>query len=287
MLFYFLVFLAMAAWGASWVSGKMISKTVPFQVTLFWRHAITLISFLPMMIFLKQSFRLTQKALIRIFITSLILFSINQLFFLGLQNGFAGIGGVLVPTLNPILVFLLSFLIFRKKFHFQDFIVLFTGLIGGFFILQIWNINLEKLILSGNLFFILCALGWAALTLSGNWSLEKTTVWIYSFYLYLFSTIIQFFFTLSHSFLIVFTTDFSFWINLIIVSLFSNTFSTTVYFIASKKIGSHKASSFSFLVPFTAVLFSWLLLGEIPQISTLIGGILAVFSVYWINFHKS
>lgn len=283
MLFYVMVFLAMAAWGGSWVAGKVISKSLDFQVTVLLRLLFTLVSFVPLLFYFKDSLKVSRQTLLQIFFTSLVMVAINQLYFMGLQTGLAGIGGVLVPTLNPVLVFLLTLFLSHQKFHLKNFMIVLLGFIGGLLILEVWNISYVKLLASGNLFYLLCALAWAVFTLLGNSCLEKTSIWVYSFYLYLFGSLVQLFFSLPFSLASIASQGGIFWTNLVFISLFAGTFSTTVYFMATRKIGSYKASSFSFLVPFSAVILSWFVLGEKPAPSTLLGGALAVSSVYAIN----
>jgi drug/metabolite transporter (DMT)-like permease len=36
-------------------------------------------------------------------------------------------------------------------------------------------------------------------------------------------------------------------------------------------------------VPLTALILSWIFLDEVPEVSTLIGGVIAIFAVYMIN----
>ncbi len=60
-------------------------------------------------------------------------------------------------------------------------------------------------------------------------------------------------------------------------------FCKTVYFIAAERLGSYRTSSFVFIVPLSAMLLSWLFLSEVPAITTLIGGSVAVAAVYMIN----
>ena len=54
-------------------------------------------------------------------------------------------------------------------------------------------------------------------------------------------------------------------------------------FYASTKLGPKKASSYIFLVPFSAILFSMYFLGEPFQLSNILGGGLGAFAVYIIN----
>jgi len=58
---------------------------------------------------------------------------------------------------------------------------------------------------------------------------------------------------------------------------------TSIYFYASTELGPEKASSFIFLVPFMAILFSIYFLKEPLQLSTVLGGIIGILSVYLIN----
>ena len=65
----------------------------------------------------------------------------------------AGTGGVLVITLNPILTTLFASLIFGNKLLKKDWIGLVLGLLGGAVIIRSWEIDLESLLQSGNLYF--------------------------------------------------------------------------------------------------------------------------------------
>ncbi|MCR6640451.1 MAG: DMT family transporter [Sporocytophaga sp.] len=55
------------------------------------------------------------------------------------------------------------------------------------------------------------------------------------------------------------------------------------FFVATSRLGAGKASTFIFLVPFSAALGSWIFLKEVPEIHTIIGGFLGIFAVYMIN----
>jgi drug/metabolite transporter (DMT)-like permease len=69
----------------------------------------------------------------------------------------------------------------------------------------------------------------------------------------------------------------------VFLSVISSNFATTIYFIAAERLGSYRTSSFVFLVPSSAMLLSWLFLGEVPEPSTIIGGAIAISAVYLIN----
>ena len=77
--------------------------------------------------------------------------------------------------------------------------------------------------------------------------------------------------------------DVKFWGNLFFSATITTSLATTFYFVATSKIGASKASSFIFMVPFSAALGSWIFLGEAIELHTIIGGILGIAAVYILN----
>jgi drug/metabolite transporter (DMT)-like permease len=75
-----------------------------------------------------------------------------------------------------------------------------------------------------------------------------------------------------------------YWLNIFYLSVVVGTLGTTFYFISAKEIGSVRTGSFTFLVPLFALFLSWLILGERPHISSIIGGGFALCAVYLINY---
>ena len=60
-------------------------------------------------------------------------------------------------------------------------------------------------------------------------------------------------------------------------------FGTSIYFLASNKIGPKRPSSFILMVPFSAMIFAAVFLGEPMTASTIIGGLIGITSVYLLN----
>jgi len=52
---------------------------------------------------------------------------------------------------------------------------------------------------------------------------------------------------------------------------------------SSGKLGSQRTSSFMFLVPVFALLSAWIVLGEPLQIHIIIGGLISMLAVLFIN----
>ena len=273
----------MAIWGGSWASAKLIANEInPFMLA-FLRFILTFFSFAPFVFIFKEKLKIDRKTFLLILLTSLLVVSYNILFFLALKTGLAGAGGVLVTSINPIFTFLLSMIIFKKKISGKEIAGLILGFAGGLVLLEVWNTNLGKLFASGNLIFIIASLIWALLTISGGEIQKRTSIFVFSFYLYGISSVIEFFVALPFGMQNIMHLNFFFWLNMFYLSIVSTFFATSIYFFSSRKISANKTSSFILLVPIFAVLISYFVLNEVPKISTITGGVLAMAAIYLIN----
>ncbi|XDD54433.1 DMT family transporter [Leptospira sp. WS4.C2] len=283
--FLLLLIFAMVSWGISWPIGKMIAGTVPISVLVFWRFFATFLSVIPLLLVMRLPFKLkTGKDYWNVLIGGIIYTFYNQFFFMGLKNGLPGAGGVLVTTLNPIVTFFIVVLVQKKRISKRQVIGLFFGFIGGLVILQVWKISIDYLLLSGNLFFLLCSFVWATLSLNSQSTGKSMSPITYSFYVYAVGSVIEFLFCFNDpSFWKVWSMGFDFWASIFYLTVISTTFGTTVYFYAATRLGSEIASSFIFIVPLSAYLSSFLILDEVVQIPVIIGGSLAILAVYLIN----
>jgi drug/metabolite transporter (DMT)-like permease len=285
--FVFPIVLAMIIWGGSWVCAKSISHNLHFQQLAFIRFVLTFLFLIPPVFIFRERLAIDRITAAKIFIGSLFYTLYSQAFFLGISLGAAHLGGVLVTSLVPIITFALTSVSSRKGLSFREATGLVIGLGGSLIILKIWAINIDELLISGNLFFIIGAVLWSGLTINSHRTQSKISIWIYSFYLNGFAMILQAFFVFPQGFHNMFPAEFSFWAFMIYLSLIATVFATSVYFYAAKNIGPHKASVFMFLVPLSAVVLSWVVLHEIPEISTLLGGMFSVAAVYLIHFTVS
>jgi drug/metabolite transporter (DMT)-like permease len=276
----------MLIWGVSWTAGKIVSDYTTSDVLLFWRNAITAIAILPGLYFLrlKPVFKreTSREAIVGAILTVLYGF----LFLQGLRTGLAGAGGVLVTCLNPLVNFALVAILGTHKLTKREALGLLLGFFGGMVILAIWTFDIKEVFREGNIYFLLASVVWAFNSINAHHAGKSMNPIVYSFYLHLFSTVITFFFGYSSGLLQVLNFDLKFWIALFYLSAISTGFATTIYFIASSRLGSQKASSFIFLVPGSALIGSFFLLGEIPKWNTIIGGVIAIFAVRIINTRK-
>lgn len=277
--FTLLLLLAMVAWGVSWPIAKLTTQNTAPEILIFWRNLATSIALLPVLFFFKNHLVLSREGIIRVLWGALFMSAYNYLFFAGLRDGLAGLGGVIVTSVNPLLNYFILILFGWHRVSKNEIIGLGLGFLGGLLLLRIWEVDIELLLKGGNLFFLIASLFWAILTIISSRSKEYLHPFVYSFYVYVFSTIITLPIAYSGDFTSVLQNDIYFWLGIFYLSAVSTGFGTTVYFISSFKLGSGKASSFIFLVPGTAILSAWVMMGEKPSITTVMGGAIAMIAV--------
>jgi len=282
-LLYILMAFAMAAWGLSWSNAKVLGNYAPAIVLIFWRFLISSVAMVPVLYFKRQNFTINKKGFIFVVAGAVLLSTYNYFFFVGTHIGSAGVGGVIVPALNPIFTFAASVIIFHQVFSRKDIYGLLLGLIGGSIVLKVWDFSFDQIANSGNTYFILASCCWAGMTLISSRSHLIIQTLSFSFWVYFISTLFYFPFVIQYDWMNIFNLDWVFWLHMISVSIGAMVFGTTVYFIGTTKLGSEKASAFIFTVPVTAIFFSMVILNEPLEISTATGGILAMTAVYLIN----
>jgi len=274
---------AMISFGISWPTAKIVGGYANPQDLLAWRFFFALIA---MAIFMKIgsiSFEFPLKSIKYIIFTSAMIVIYNYNYLKGTQVGMASLGGVIVPTTSPIITFLLGLLLYKKKLLPKEALGLILGFFGVLLLVRFWEIDTIGIINSGNIFFIFAALSWSCATIATQKSQSTYHPINFSFWLYAFSMFMTIPFLSIDSILLPFNYDSIFWINFLIISVVVLGFGNTAYFLSAMKLGSGKASSFMFIVPFSAVLSSSLLLGEIIAATTIAGGLLTLIAVILIN----
>lgn len=286
------MFTAMALWAGSWVSGKLISSGALHFQFIFWRFVITSVCYFAIyLISIRKDSeyqglgRILKKPAIAsmIILSAITLTGYNTMFILGLTSGLAGKGGVIVTTLNPLIGFILGAIFYKDKFSRESWIGIIIGLTGGIILVEPWRYSLNQLIDGGNLIFVAAASFWALITALGHKIQKEISLWEFNFLTYTLAIFITIPLIWNKDIFNWQQYSTGFWINTSYLAILAGTIAGSIYFYASKIMGSAKAGSFTFIVPGMALLFSFIFLNEIPQISTIIGGALALSAVYIIN----
>ncbi len=282
-LLYILMILAMATWGLSWTNAKVLSDYGPSSVVVFWRFFFSSITMIPVLWLTGNDFRVTRQGMKYIFPGAVFISLYNIFFFVGTDRGSASVGGIIVPTFNPIITFIISVLLMKQVVYRKDIIGLILGFAGGVIVLQAWRLSLEQMIANGNIFFLCASVSWGIMSIISGRSHAHVSTLSFSFWVYTISTLIYLGATWNKDILLIFTYDWIFWVNMFFLSAGAMVFGTTVYFLGTTRLGPEKASAFIFTVPVTALLFSMLLIGERLEMTTLLGGIMTMTAVYLIN----
>ena len=275
---------AMITWGYSWVGAKILGPYGHVSTKIFLRFFFASIALIPILLKYHIPFRIDKKGFIFILWNSISLCSYNYFYFKSTHMGLAGVGGVLVTTLNPILtsLFVFSFLD-RSSAKLKEFVGLIMGLAGGGIIMRLWEMDIALMISSGNIFYILASCSWVSVTITSQKSKNHIHFLTYSFWSFLSSSLLSLSFCEIESISQTINYDWIYWLNIFLLSIVVMSFANTMYFFASSKIGAVKASSFIFVVPLTAIIFSKIILNEQVLYTTVLGGVLSVIAVYLIN----
>jgi len=281
-LFYILLFIAMIGWGASWVNAKVLSAYINEFEMIFIRYTITVLSMIPIVYYMKLSFKIDWKSLLLALLTSLVFILYLKYYFLGTKLGTASLGGAFVTTLVPIITFLMLVLLGSKKLVKKDVFALFLGAIGVLTILDLWNTPFEDFFNEANIYFVIAAFSWASLTILSSKSTRVSPI-IFTFYLYIITVVIDVLFFVDFSKIQVESFDNIFWLNIFIITIVASTFSNTIYFLGVEKLGTAEVSSFIFLVPFSTIILSVIFLEEELKLSMIVGTVLTIVAVKILN----
>jgi drug/metabolite transporter (DMT)-like permease len=281
-IFYFTMVLAMAGWGASWVNAKVLSSYINEYELIFLRNFFTIITLAPVLVISRKYFKTNLKSLALSFVTAIVMIVYLKFYFLGTKFGTASLGGALVTTLIPINTFIFMALFFGKRIQRKDIFALILGAIGILTMLNVWTFSPEQIFTKHNTYFLIASILWPIITILSSKAV-KTHPLVFSFYMYVFMTVLVLMFFVEPTKMDYASFDWIFWANILCVSIVSTTFATSIYFVGIEKLGTNEVSSFIFLVPVFAITFSVVFLKEHISISIIIGTILTLIAVKILN----
>ncbi|HED8364667.1 TPA: DMT family transporter [Campylobacter jejuni] len=287
---FILLVIAMFLWGLSWPTSKILANYTDTSIITFWRFFFVVIGSFFVLSFLKIPLKLEKTALKWVLIAGILNGLYVFVFFIAIKHGLAGKGGVLVTTMIPIfsyLIFMIAIL-FQKdeksnhKITKSEILGLFLGLISGLCLLNLGSI--EELFGNFNALFLSCAFIWALMAVCTNKAKEAHPLAI-NFYINLISLSMFSWVLFDLKSYEIFHFDLNFWASLFVVAFLSTVVGTSIYYYGIHILGSVKANSFVLITPASALICSFLILDEIPTILTLIGCVLAIFAIYFINIY--
>ena len=275
--------LSMTCWGFSWTSGKILTEYGDPLTISFLRFALTFVSLLVLLPIMKEKLTISSRGRRDLLISSALISLYTFLFFKGVSVGKAGAGGVLVTVLNPIIIYAITIALARRRPTHNEAIGLALGLLAGVILLKLVT-EADEIFKAGNIYFLFAACSWAVLSRFTSKAGKYGSSLSFSLWMYGISTALMLLLAgLSPTIATLQRGDGMFWGNLFFSATITTSLATTFFFVATSRIGASRASSFIFMVPFSAALGSWMFLGEVIEMHTIIGGLLGIAAVYILN----
>lgn len=274
--------IAMLIWGAAWTSGKVIVEHVEIEIAAFWRYAISFITIIPVLWFLKTPLKADFIAYIYMIIAGFLVALFNYLFFKGLAHGDAGYGGTMVTAIAPILTYLMTIIFFKNKVATRQIVALAIGIFGAIILLKIPFEGLGFLNID-SLYFLECALVWSIVTLFAQKATKRVDPMMYTFVIFGITALVNMYFALPYHPFEISSFASAFWWNIFFVGALAGTFSTALYFISASHLGASSTGVFLFIVPIGAIVSSFFVFDEKILLSTIIGCVLTFIAVILFN----
>ena len=279
----FIMLFVPLVWALSGVSAKYLSFYISEDEIVVYRFFLSALSTLPLLLWMKIPMKISPKNFVICILLAFFLIGNYRTYFMGMQRGVVGLGAALVTVLIPIFVYIIMIFSKKSKPILKDWLALAMGVAGVALMLDLEQLNLERLVTGGNIYFVLAALTYAMFTVAASY-MRSIHVLTINFYVCLIGFLIDW--NLSYDSNHLFTLggmDYIFWINILFVSVIAGTAITAVYYTGLRIIGSKKSSAFSILTPFFAIALGAIFFGEMITINIAIGIVMAVMALFVLN----
>jgi drug/metabolite transporter (DMT)-like permease len=270
-------------WALSGVSVKYLSFYISEDEVVVYRFFLSALSTFPLLVWMKIPIKISLKNFVICILLAFFLIGNYRTYFMGMQRGAVGLGAALVTVLIPIFVYVMMIFSKKSKPVLKDWLALTIGAIGVALMLDIEQMNLDKLVSGGNIYFVLAGLTYALFTVTASY-MRNIHVLTINFYVCLIGFLIDW--NLSYDSNHLFTLgamDYIFWVNIFFVSFIAGTAITALYYMGIRIIGSKKSSAFSILTPFFAIAFGAIFFEEMITIKNAIGIFMAVSALIVLN----
>ena len=270
-------------WALSGVSAKYLSFYISEDEVVVYRFFLSALSTLPLLIWMKIPMKISLKNFLICIFLAFFLIVNYRTYFMGMQRGAVGLGAALVTVLIPIFVYIMMIFSKKSKPILKDWLALILGVTGVTLMLDLGQLNMERIVTGGNIYFVLAALTYAMFTVAASY-MRNIHVLTINFYVCLLGFLIDWNLAFdSNNLSKLGSMDYIFWINILFVSVIAGTAITAVYYSGLRIIGSKKSSAFSILTPFFAIALGAIFFGEMITIYNAIGILMAVLALIILN----
>lgn len=288
--YYAMLIVAMAVWGGSWVSAKIIVALAPPMTIGFFRFFIASILFLILLLVTEPESRrfFRRENLKLLFLAGVTgIFGYGVLFLTGMRITTAAQGAI-IAGFNPVTVSIVAHLVHKerlsRKWQYAGFAFAFAGIIFVVGVQSILDFHIEYLI--GNLTILCAMISWGIYSSVGKEAMKTMTPLevttggsLIGMILFGIGALNEQIWTLPA------LIDPIFWMNVIYLGFFVTVIGFLFYFISIKELGATRAGGFISLVPVFGTFFSALFMPEDPIYWTFgVGLLFVVCGIAIINF---
>ena len=274
-------------WGGTFIAGRIIVQHVgPFSAA-FLRFAIASFFLFLLTKKIEGRYPVIQKeqflAVCLLGVTGV--FSYNFFFFKGLSLIHAGRASLIIAN-NPIIITLLSFLLFKERLSSLKVLGIIISVTGAVIAISKGNIAglMSESLGFGELYIFICVMSWVAYSLIGKFVMANMSPLTAVSFSAVIGAILLFFPALHEGM----PADIRYytaidWFSIFYLGFFGTVLGFVWYYEGINKIGAAKASLFINFVPISAIVLAFFLLEEPITISLGIGASLVITGVYLTN----
>jgi drug/metabolite transporter (DMT)-like permease len=284
---YFIwMIIAMLFWGIAWTAGKVAAEHSNAEVAAFWRYAISFITIIPVIWYLKTPLHSDKIGYFYMFASGALTSLFNYLFFAGLSHGQAGYGGTMVTALSPLFTYMMSIAIFGTKISNRQLIALSVGVLGALMLLRVPYEGFAFLSADSS-YFLGCAVVWSIVTIIAQKGMRRADPMFYTLVVFGITAFINMLFALPHHPFDFAAYDGVFWSVIFFIGVVPGTFGMAIYFVSASKVGASRTAVFMFIVPVGAIVSSAIVYDEVVALTTVAGCLLAFLAVILFNMKRA
>ncbi len=284
---YIKLILTAIFWGGTFIAGRSIAPDVNPVNAAFLRFSIASIFLIMFTKNIEGTLpRISKKQGVPIFLLGATgVFSYNILFFEGLHHIHAG-RAALIIAMNPIVISVLSALIFRERLNLIRGIGILLSVTGALVVISNGQLThaMGYAMGRGEVLICGCVASWVAYSLIGKSVMGALSPLVSVCYSSVAGTLLLAIpFIFNGQFIEIMTYTMTDWFSLFYLGFFGTVLGFFWYYEGINTIGPMKASVFINLVPVSAIILSYFILDEAITPSLFSGGVLVISGVYATN----
>ena len=275
-------------WGGTFIAGRIVAKGIDPFAAAFIRFTIAGVILLVAICFLEGRLpRMNKRQFFSVICLGMTgIFAYNVLFFSGLKTVQAGRASLII-ALNPIIISLLSALIYKEKLTLLKFAGILLSVLGAVVVITYGDLSsiFTNPLSLGDLFIFGCVASWVSYSLIGKSVLSGLSPLVTVGYSAVTGAILLAVPAILNGILV----DFPFylisqWGSLFYLGFFGTVLGFFWYYEGIEKIGPTKTGVFINFVPVSAIILAFLILEEPITMSLVSGALLVICGVFLTNF---